>query len=402
MLTFYLTWIAMVMGAAAASAALYGHYRVLPAWLTGPEVCLMEDGGCAALFRSPRSRLLGVPNALLGVTLYILLAIGLVLEWPAWLLFVMTLPAIAMSIVLARSLITRKLQCRICWTGHFANAMLAVLFGLNFFHLKVEATGLGVAATSLYAMESRGVRLPPSREALRRTAVALAEAGQAEDPDALYRQRENIQTAEKAEQIWAGRLAKDAKDFESAWKAARARYWLGTHAPEKSRKAYLESGIAAGRAAIALAPNKPEGHFWVAANMGALAESFGLRQGLKYRGDIKDELETVLRLDPAFQQGSADRALGRWYYKVPGLFGGSNRKSEEHLRKSLTYNPTSAASLYFLAETLIDLGKKPEARTVLEKLLAAPVDPDWAPEDRDFKRQAQSLLDTLHALKKRP
>ena len=57
--------------------------------------------------------------------------------------------------------------------------------------------------------------------------------------------------------------------------------------------------------------------------MGALAESFGLRQGLKYRGDIKDALLTVLKLDPAFQQGSADRALGRWYFKVPGLFGGS-------------------------------------------------------------------------------
>ena len=62
MLIFYLTWIALAAGAAAAAAALYGHYRVLPAWLTGPEVCLMEDGGCAVLFRSPRSRLLGVPK----------------------------------------------------------------------------------------------------------------------------------------------------------------------------------------------------------------------------------------------------------------------------------------------------------------------------------------------------
>ena len=73
--------------------------------------------------------------------------------------------------------------------------------------------------------------------------------------------------------------------------------------------------------------------------MGALAESYGLRQGIKYRGAIKDALETVLRLDPAFQKGSADRALGRWYLKVPGLFGGSKKKSEEHLRKSLTYDP---------------------------------------------------------------
>jgi tetratricopeptide (TPR) repeat protein len=215
------------------------------------------------------------------------------------------------------------------------------------------------------------------------------------DPDALYREREATADAERAAQIWTDRLAKDGHDLESAWKLARARYWLGTHGPEKTRKDSLESGIAAGRTAIALAPNRPEGHFWVAANMGALAESFGLRQGLKYRGDIRSELETVLRLDPAFQQGSADRALGRWYYKVPGLFGGSNKESEAHLRKSLTYNPNSTASLYFLAETLIDEKKKDEARATLQKVLDAPIDPDWAPEDREFKQKARTLIATL-------
>jgi len=381
MFVFYVIWIALAVGAAAAAAALYGHYRVLPAWLTGPEVCLMEDGGCAVLFRSPRSRLLGVPNALLGVALYALLAIGLLFHWPALLLFVMTLPAVAMSAFLAYSLLSRHLQCRICWTGHVANGVLAVLLAANAFHLKVEATSVYVEATSVYAAEitpaARGFRL------------------QAEDPEALYKQRETIAKAQQAEQIWADRLAKDPKDFVSAWKLAKARYWLGTHAEEKSRKPYLEAGIAAGRAAIAAASDKPEGHFWVAANMGALAESFGLRQGLKYRGDIKSELETVLKIDPAFQQGSADRALGRWYYKVPSLFGGSNKQSEAHLRKALTYNPSSSATLYFLAETLIDEGKKDDARTVLQQLQQAPVDPDWAPEDREFKAKGLVLVKTV-------
>jgi uncharacterized membrane protein len=358
MITFYLTWIALVLGTGAATAALYGHYRVLPAWLTGPEVCLMEDGGCAVLFRSPRSRLLGVPNALLGVALYVLLAIGLLARWPAWLLFVMTLPAVAMSLVLGYSLITRKLECRICWTGHVANGLLALTL-------------------------------------LLRAMPVASVAAQTPDPDALYQQRENLASAQQAEGIWAGRLARDQKDFESAWKLARARYWLGTHAAEQSRKGYLESGITAGRSAIVVAPDKPEGHFWVAANMGALAESFGMRQGLKYRGDIKKELETVLRLDPAFQQGSADRALGRWYFKVPGLFGGSDKKSEDHLRKSLTYNPNSSASLFFLAETLIDVGKKDEARATLQKLLDVPLDPEWTPEDREFKSQGRKLLEQL-------
>jgi uncharacterized membrane protein len=125
------TWTALIIGVIAASCALYGHYFVLPAWLTGPEVCRLEDGGCAVLFRTPRASLLGVPNALLGVLLYVLLAIGLVLGWPTLWLFVMTVPAVTMSAFLAWSLVTRHLECRICWTGHFANALLALSLGIR-------------------------------------------------------------------------------------------------------------------------------------------------------------------------------------------------------------------------------------------------------------------------------
>jgi tetratricopeptide (TPR) repeat protein len=192
--------------------------------------------------------------------------------------------------------------------------------------------------------------------------------------------------------VWAGELARDPGAFDAAWKLARADYWLGGHAPEAERRRFLEDGITAGQKAIALQPNRPEGHFWVAANMGALAESFGLRQGLKYRRPVREELETVLRLDPAFQQGSADRALGRWYFKVPGLFGGSHKQAEAHLRASLTYNPNSTASHFFLAEVLLDDGRKAEGRAELQRVIDAPLDPEWAPEDRDFKEKARALL----------
>jgi len=215
----------------------------------------------------------------------------------------------------------------------------------------------------------------------------------ADDPDALYRNREDLASAKKATDIWTRQLAANPKDFTAAWKLARARYWLGTQGlPAAERKAALETGVAAARAAMAIDTGKPEGHFWLAANMGYLAESYGLRQGIKYRGEIRAALERVLKLDPAFQQGSADRALGRWYYKVPGLFGGSNKKSEEHLRRSLTYNPQSIISRLFLAETLVDLGRKDEAKRELQKALDAPLDLDWTAEDRRFKEQAKQLL----------
>ena len=214
-------------------------------------------------------------------------------------------------------------------------------------------------------------------------------------PDALYAQRAELGSARRAADIWEERLRANGGDFEAAWKLARARYWLGRHAAERGRKALLEQGISAGRAAIALQPNRPEGHFWVAANMGALAESFGLRQGLKYRGEIRDSLMTVLRLDPAFQQGSADRALGRWYVKVPALFGGSKKKSEEHLRRSLTYNQNSISTRVFLAETLLDMDRKSEAIAELRRVAGLQPDPDWIPEDQEFKQKAERLLTTL-------
>jgi hypothetical protein len=153
--------------------------------------------------------------------------------------------------------------------------------------------------------------------------------------------------------------------------------------------------MAAARTAITLQPTRPDGHFWLAANMGALAESFGLSQGLKYRKAIKAELEEVLRLDPGYAAGSADRALGRWHFKVPGLFGGSNEKSEQHLRASLTYDPQSTASWFFLGETLEDMGRKADAKAAFQKVLDAPLNPEWAPEDRQWKAMAKARLEKL-------
>jgi tetratricopeptide (TPR) repeat protein len=213
------------------------------------------------------------------------------------------------------------------------------------------------------------------------------------DPDALYRDRANIDQARAAATIWESRLKVDAHDFESAWKLARVCYWLGNHEPQEAmRRTALERGVEAGRQAVSSHGDRPEGHFWIAANMGTLAESFGLRQGLKYRGEIKSELETVLRIDPGFQKGSADRVLGRWYFKVPGLFGGSNKKSEEHLRKSLAYDNNSTVSHYFLAETLFDLKRDSEAIAELKQVIAVPMDPEWAAEDREYKEKATELL----------
>jgi tetratricopeptide (TPR) repeat protein len=211
----------------------------------------------------------------------------------------------------------------------------------------------------------------------------------------LYADRANLASATEAARVWQTALERDPRNFDAAWKFARVAYWLGGHAPQAERRRYLELGIDAARKAIAIEPNRPDGHFWLAANMGTLAESFGLRAGLKYRGPVKQELETVLRLDRSFMEGSADRVLGRWYFRVPRLFGGSNRRAEEHLRESLKYNAQSTISRFFLAEVLIDEGRRSEARDELQKVIDAPLSADWAPEDQEYKARARALVARL-------
>ena len=217
----------------------------------------------------------------------------------------------------------------------------------------------------------------------------------AKDPDRLYAERERLQSALDAAAVWDAQLKSDPKNFEAAWKLARACYWLGGHVAAGEQRVQFERGIEAARHASVLQSKRPEGFFWMAANMGAMAESFGLRAGIKYRSPVKKALETVLMIDRSFQQGSADRALGRWYLKVPRLFGGSKDKSVEHLKQSLTYDAASTASHYFLAETYLEMDRKDEARQELLKVIELPINPTWAPEDREFKQKAKTLLDRL-------
>jgi hypothetical protein len=222
--------------------------------------------------------------------------------------------------------------------------------------------------------------------------ASAVQAPATDDPDALYRSREDLSSAARAADLWN---RGSSGDYEAAWKLARVSYWLGTHLPERARRSALERGVAAGETAARLGPNHPEGHFWLAADMGTLAESFGVVQALRYRAKIRDELERVLAIDAGWQGGSAEAAIGQWYYEVPRLLGGSATKAEGHFRRALTYDPQNLAALTFLAELLASTQRSVEAQSLLQRILDAPLSTEWAPEDRDFKRQAAERLRLL-------
>ena len=206
--------------------------------------------------------------------------------------------------------------------------------------------------------------------------------------DELYKGRAHRPNAQAAADIWD---ASAETDFAAAWMLARACYWLGTHGNEQERREALERGVKAGEMAVRLAPDRPEGHFWMAASMGTLGEAFGMSQGLKYRGRIKEALERVIAIEPGWQQGSAEAALGRWYARVPRLLGGNKGKAEAHLKRALEYDPFNRLALIYYAE-LIEEDKPAEARALLERVLEAPPLAGWGPEDNDWAYKAKERL----------
>src|SRR5579863_4953757 len=129
----FLLGAALSVGWLAAGVALWGRYRTVPSFLTGPNVCKLEAGGCQVLFRTQNAALLGPPNSLLGVFYYPLLGTGLFFHFPFYLLMAAATFAFLLTFWLAWILIRDKLECRICWTGHLCNTLIWLILLISLF-----------------------------------------------------------------------------------------------------------------------------------------------------------------------------------------------------------------------------------------------------------------------------
>ena len=230
--------------------------------------------------------------------------------------------------------------------------------------------------------------------------VALALPGRAcaaDDPDALYAQRATLPKAVQPAAIWQAALDRNPSDFDAAWKRARAGYWIGGHeTTRRARDAAYEAAMAAARKAIAAQPDKPEGHFWLAAIMGGYAQDHGIRGGLKYRGDIRDELETVLAIDKGVPAGIGRSRAGPLV--LPGA--GTLRRQQAASPKSTcgplspTIPAASSPGCSWPRRSRRSIGRTTPIAE-LRQIESLTPDPDWIPEDTEFKAQARSMLARL-------
>jgi len=213
--------------------------------------------------------------------------------------------------------------------------------------------------------------------------------------DQLYGQREDLLQLRRGIVSLRQALTKDPGNYDAAWKLSKFNYYLATHTDDsKERDTAFRDGIDAGKTAVQLQNEKPDGHFWLGANYGGAAEQSAI-QGLATVSDIRNEMETVLRLDEGYQNGSAYMVLGLVDLNAPGIVGGDPKKAVEEMEKGLRFGEPNAFLHLHLAEAYKKVGRNDDARREIKKILAMTPDPNYLPEYKEASAAAQKLLDQI-------
>jgi tetratricopeptide (TPR) repeat protein len=218
--------------------------------------------------------------------------------------------------------------------------------------------------------------------------------------DILYEQRGDLARAKEVLGKCQEALIKGEDSYEAYWRMARIEYWIGDHAGNNGdKKRISEQGIYHAKKAVQLVEDRPEGHYWLGINYGAYGEAKGILKSLSLVKPIKEEMNKVLALNPSFDDGGADRVLGRVYYELPGFAGGSKKKSLEHLLKSREMGPRVGLTRIYLADTYLSLDDIEKAREELEFVMAMEPDPKLIPETAEEKEMARKRLEKKEFLK---
>jgi hypothetical protein len=233
--------------------------------------------------------------------------------------------------------------------------------------------------------------------------IASSFAGILQEVDSLSAVGD-IKSCEQALILLENECARSPESFDVHWRAARAcrdyaaaiRY-RGEKDWEKNSSRFGKKGMAYAEKAIALAPEKVEGHFYFAINVGIYADGVSILTALKegLKGKTQNNLEKAYQIDKDYKDGGPAFALGRFWAVVPWPYQ-DKKKAMKYYREYQTYNKNNAyweERTLDIAEFLIDDGKEywPEARALLKKVTAG--------KNSYLAAQAMRLIDKIDGKK---
>jgi tetratricopeptide (TPR) repeat protein len=191
------------------------------------------------------------------------------------------------------------------------------------------------------------------------------------------------------------------QESKSAYLLLARCYWTkGTYYTEDKKKkveVFTQGLRAMERAQIRLGEDAGF-YYWMAVFIGERANLFFSMDSLTAVDTIKDLCSKIIAMDKSTEDGGAYIILGRMYYKIPGLFGGSNEESIKYLLLAKEYEDRKPVNerkhfIYkFLAESYYAQREWENAHQALLQGLNCPPDPDAPWENEGDYKEMKELL----------
>jgi tetratricopeptide (TPR) repeat protein len=181
-------------------------------------------------------------------------------------------------------------------------------------------------------------------------------------------------------------LRADPNDPDLLWRVARAYVCMGEVAEGSDRTQWMKKAESAARSCIRLDSSRSEGHSWLAGALGYVALDASPAEQVSLAREILSETEKAVALKPTDDvaysiRGSTFRALGNigWLARQLAklLYGplpnGGFAEAEEALQKAISLAPDVMRHSYELGVLYLDMGRRDDARRLLEHARALPV-----------------------------
>jgi hypothetical protein len=172
-------------------------------------------------------------------------------------------------------------------------------------------------------------------------------------------------------QAWKNYQA-DTNSTSAALALARTSFDLADFATNETQRAEIaRTGIAASRRAVAREPKSAPGHYYLAMNLGELAQAEAPSLAA-YRlvHEVEREFKTAAELDARFDHAGPARCLGLLYRDAPGwpLSVGGKTKAREWLERAAALAPEYPENQLNLAEAHLKWRQHDELDVVMKNL----------------------------------
>ena len=198
------------------------------------------------------------------------------------------------------------------------------------------------------------------------------------EADALY-DAGGLQNYQAAIPLYEKAVAERGDDYEALWKCARAHRDFGNKIKQRGGDDWEDicaqqgkAGMGFAERAIALAPDKVEGHYYYGLSVGIYSDGVSiltaLSEGLKNK--TQQSFETAYKIDKTYNKGGPMLSLGRFWTVLPWPMNDED-KALEYFREyqAAGFLDGSVEGKVYFSELLIDIGGKDneaEARGLLQ------------------------------------